>query len=134
MYCKQKLKGEFKLENYNYQQQFRRNRSLYPSVDMNRASTMQPRPNYQHANVPSAGNRNVYRKPDTATANTAPAAPAECAENPSCSYQGVDRLPLAMAYVPWQQWKDVYPPDRALRVGTIFPELNLPLLERSCGK
>lgn len=136
MYCKQKLKGDFKLENYNYQQQFRRNRSLYPSVDMNRTGVMQPRPNYQHANVQSDGNRNAYRKPNT-VANTAPAVPTEpteCEEKPSCSYQGVDRLPLAMAYVPWQQWKDVYPPDKALRVGTIFPELNLPLLERSCGK
>lgn len=36
--------------------------------------------------------------------------------------------PLAMAYVPWQYFKDVYEPDRALRCGTIFPELDKPFL------
>jgi hypothetical protein len=31
-----------------------------------------------------------------------------------------------MAYVPWQKFETTYEPDMALRVGTIFPELNLP--------
>lgn len=34
--------------------------------------------------------------------------------------------PVAMAYVPWQQFTNVYDPDKALCIGTIFPELNLP--------
>ena len=38
--------------------------------------------------------------------------------------------PIAMAYVPRQTWKTVYEPETALRVGTVFPELDLPLL---CG-
>ena len=29
---------------------------------------------------------------------------------------------LAMAYVPWQHFEHVYEPDRALQVGTIFPD------------
>ena len=35
---------------------------------------------------------------------------------------------LAMAYVPWQYFTTVYEPDRALEVGTIFPELDKPFL------
>lgn len=34
--------------------------------------------------------------------------------------------PLAMAYVPVQQWKTVYNEDEAFAHGTLFPELNLP--------
>ncbi|MCI5742013.1 MAG: spore coat associated protein CotJA [Lachnospiraceae bacterium] len=37
---------------------------------------------------------------------------------------------LAMAYVPWQHFNHVYEPDRALQVGTIFPELNKPFYGR----
>jgi len=38
-------------------------------------------------------------------------------------------FPVAMAYVPWQQWGMVYELEKALCVGTIFPELNKPF----CG-
>jgi len=41
----------------------------------------------------------------------------------------VEDMPLAMAYVPWQQWKTVYDLNKALKIGTIFPELDLPF----CG-
>ena len=34
--------------------------------------------------------------------------------------------PLAMAYVPFQQWGDVYDDNSALCKGTLFPELDLP--------
>lgn len=33
---------------------------------------------------------------------------------------------LAMAYVPWQHFANVYEPDKALEIGTIFPELDKP--------
>lgn len=46
----------------------------------------------------------------------------------------MDGMSLAMAYVPWQHWKETYEPCKALSIGTIFPELNLPLMERSCVK
>ena len=46
----------------------------------------------------------------------------------------MEGMPLAMAYVPWQHWKDTYEPCKALKIGTIFPELNLPFMERSCGR
>lgn len=37
---------------------------------------------------------------------------------------------VAMAYVPWQNFYKVYEPEKALMVGTIFPELNKPFLGR----
>jgi len=40
----------------------------------------------------------------------------------------IDNMPLAMAYVPMQRWKNVYNNDVALTRGTIFPELDLPFL------
>ncbi|MBQ9961275.1 MAG: spore coat associated protein CotJA [Firmicutes bacterium] len=35
-------------------------------------------------------------------------------------------LPIAMAYVPIQQWRNVYSLKDGLERGTIFPELDLP--------
>ncbi len=35
---------------------------------------------------------------------------------------------LAMAYVPWQTWRDIYEADKGFHCGTIFQELNLPFL------
>lgn len=40
----------------------------------------------------------------------------------------VDTCPLAMAYVPWQTWRQIYDPQVALSRGTIFQELDLPFL------
>lgn len=37
---------------------------------------------------------------------------------------------LAMATVPWQQFTNSYEPEQALRVGTMFPELDKPFLGR----
>lgn len=37
-------------------------------------------------------------------------------------------MPLAMAYVPWQYWNKTYELDKALCIGTIFPELDKPFL------
>ena len=36
------------------------------------------------------------------------------------------RTPLAMAYVPFQEWGDVYDDDEAISRGTLFPDLKLP--------
>lgn len=41
-----------------------------------------------------------------------------------CSTFG--RAPLAIAYVPMQQWDKTYKLDIALQKGTIFPELSMP--------
>lgn len=45
-----------------------------------------------------------------------------------CSPSTDSRQPmaLAMAYVPWQRWSNLYPLDEGFHRGTIFPELDLP--------
>lgn len=42
----------------------------------------------------------------------------------------VDKLPLAMAYVPFQKWRNVYDASAGLQAGTIFQELDLPWLQK----
>ena len=44
---------------------------------------------------------------------------------PSCH----DDMVLAMAYVKWQTWQNIYDAEKALHHGTIFQELDLPF----CG-
>lgn len=67
-----------------------------------------------------------YRMPQTAECG--------CGYAPDAS-RGKDEYALAMAYVPWQFFDMVYEPDKALEVGTIFPELDKPFLGRgSCRK
>ena len=45
-------------------------------------------------------------------------------------YINLGQLPLAMAYVPFQRWENLYEPRRALQRGTIFPSLDMPF----CGR
>lgn len=33
---------------------------------------------------------------------------------------------IAMCYVPWQRWGDLYDPCKALKCGTLFPVLSKP--------
>ena len=40
--------------------------------------------------------------------------------------------PIAMAYVPMQQWSTLYEPCKALYAGTAFPELDLIFCGRRC--
>ncbi len=43
----------------------------------------------------------------------------------------LDRYPIAMAYVPWQQFTSIYENlEEAFQIGTIFPELNKPFTGR----
>ncbi len=51
-------------------------------------------------------------------------------DSPSCgesiNYDPLQTMPLAMAYVPWQQWQNVYEGCKGLENGTIFEELIFP--------
>ena len=51
---------------------------------------------------------------------------------PRCNDMGYNNkdFPLGMAYVPWQQFQEVYDVEKAINCGTIFPELYMPF----CGK
>jgi len=44
------------------------------------------------------------------------------------------QFPVAMAYVPWQQWQTTYAPERGLVQGTIFPDLDLQFNYGRCGR
>lgn len=37
-------------------------------------------------------------------------------------------FPLGMAYVPIQQWKELYDPELALQRGTMFRQLDFPFI------
>ncbi len=40
----------------------------------------------------------------------------------------IDTMPVAMCYVPWQSFDQVYDLDKGFMCGTIFPELNKPFM------
>ncbi|MDD5949076.1 MAG: spore coat associated protein CotJA [Lachnospiraceae bacterium] len=42
----------------------------------------------------------------------------------------INQKPIAMAYVPWQTWQNIYEPPKALMVGTIFADLDKPFTGR----
>ena len=56
-----------------------------------------------------------------------------------CGNQGCDKetvlsgMPIAMAYVPWQSYGNIYPLQQALRNGTMFRELDLEFAGRRCN-
>ena len=37
-----------------------------------------------------------------------------------------DEMPIAMAYVPWQNWSHIYDAEKGFHHGTIFQKLDLP--------
>ena len=43
-----------------------------------------------------------------------------------CTSDVLYGLPIAMAYVPWQEWHNLYPLEKSLCRGTIFEELDKP--------
>lgn len=51
-------------------------------------------------------------------------------DHPSCRAKmhpgSLENFAVAMGYVPWQYLSTLYEPDKALKIGTIFPELNKP--------
>lgn len=48
-----------------------------------------------------------------------------------CSGNSLQGLPLAMAYIPQQMFKDIYTIDQGFYAATIFRELDKPF-ERGC--
>ena len=55
-------------------------------------------------------------------------------QQPYPRFETAKDMVVAMAYVPWQYFGEVYEPDKALRIGTVFPELNKPFTGRGCGR
>lgn len=54
--------------------------------------------------------------------------------NTECNKECVlNDMPIAMAYVPWQSYGDIYSLQVALQKGTLFQELDLDFLGRRCN-
>ena len=69
-------------------------------------------------------------------ASTNTTAPSEfsgkgCTPNPTPFPQST---PVAMAYIPFQQFGQLYPPEKGLKRGTIFPDLDKPFLGGGVSK
>ena len=47
---------------------------------------------------------------------------------------GLSGYPLGMVYAPIQEFESLYDLDKALEVGTVFKELDLPFVGRTVGK
>lgn len=45
---------------------------------------------------------------------------------PSMMPDHSEHMVLAMAYVPWQQWQNIFDADKGFHCGTIFQELHKP--------
>lgn len=65
------------------------------------------------------------------TATPLPAVPYRPADQARPMPQA-SQYSLAMAYVPWQQWRQTYPMEQGFVRGTIFPELDLPFVMGRC--
>lgn len=51
----------------------------------------------------------------------------------SCKDKYLENAPLAMGYVPWQNFNETFDLKKALSVGTVFPELCKPFCGRRFG-
>lgn len=56
----------------------------------------------------------------------------DCRNCPDTGVGGMEMYPVAMGYIPWQQWQPTYALDRGLARGTIFPDLDLPFVMGRC--
>lgn len=85
-------------------------------------------PNYRY-NTPDYMRRNNGGCQSTCTQQQSPAVrtshKASCCED-RADYDALSGLPIAMAYVPWQDWYAIYEVEKGFHCGTIFEELNKP--------
>lgn len=89
---------------------------------MNRYNSYYPMQNGRRGRIMPGGRSDMPSQPPS---------PPPMAPNPGCSTEtgcSMDALPVAMAYVSWQNWQSVYDNETALCRGTVFPCLDLPFL------
>ena len=90
--------------------------------------------NYRY-NTPDYMRRmNSYSRPSSSQTSPCPSVPVTPCCDKKNEYDTLHDLPLAMAYIPWQYFSTPYEPQKALKIGTIFPELDKPFLGRKAGK
>lgn len=79
-------------------------------------------PNYRY-NTPDYMRRNTCSRQQT---TACPAAPRQTCCDDGSKYDKLSALPIAMAYVPWQEWRALYEVEKGFHRGTIFEELDKP--------
>ena len=85
-------------------------------------------PNYRYNSQDYMRRRGCSRtQAETCPARSEAACPA-CGSTRN-TYDELSDMPLAMAYVPWQEWKNIYEAEKGFKRGTIFEELDKPF----CG-
>lgn len=47
-------------------------------------------------------------------------------QTPQMTSECSEQMVLAMAYVPWQKWQNIFDADKGFHCGTIFQELHKP--------
>lgn len=81
-------------------------------------------PNYRYHAPESVCRNGCMRRTATVTEG------CPSTEEPACGCtgenSGLDHMAIAMAYVPWQKWRQIYRMDQGLQRGTIFEELDKP--------
>ena len=86
-------------------------------------------PNYRY-NTPDYMRQNHSNGCHVGGSRTMPASVSPSnPSRPCCNIQDHDKLSglsIAMAYVPWQRWGDIYEPCKALARGTLFAALDKP--------
>jgi hypothetical protein len=56
-----------------------------------------------------------------------------CADTACNKETTLSGYPIAMAYVPWQDYGNIYPLQQAIQRGTMFRELDLDFAGRRCN-
>lgn len=87
-------------------------------------------PNYRY-HTPDYMRRNTCSRPVQPQTTQSSAPCVEPAIEPVCcsnanEYDELSSMPLAMAYVPWQEWQNIYEAEKGFHRGTIFEELDKP--------
>lgn len=68
----------------------------------------------------------MQQTPCQSMAETSCHEPAPVCCNDKAGYDELRGMPLAMAYVPWQEWHCLHEADKGFHRGTIFEELDKP--------
>lgn len=81
-------------------------------------------PNYRYYSSRQSSRQQQYTNP-CPDSYQGTADPYVCC-NDNSKYDELSRMPLAMAYVPWQKWCSLYEADKGFCRGTIFEQLDKP--------
>ena len=85
-------------------------------------------PNYRYntSDCTRRGQSGCSRQPSPAAASVRPVSRKPTCCDDRAEYDELNGLPIAMAYVPWQQWRAIYEVEKGFHRGTIFEELDKP--------